>query len=336
MEEELQAPNDDKSFLKDLLSIFDGRLGRESFVRISIAYTIGLILVDTISYKIGIDKITLTVGSAIGGLILSPLYVRRLHDVGHPGYLYLMLILGDLLYVGIIISKIQLLWLFFLKIPFIFFSLYLAFWPGEEKNNKYGVPRRIRKVFFGTQWKQAKKEFLSFQGRLSRKWFFGVGVVFSILFAKCSESLILASQLSYFCRMIQSSPDPDLKAFSKIYDPFAIAAIGFFGLISILIATYIYSSLCVRRLYDIGWDRKLASIPIGIYLIYNFSTACFFFQDEFHLGRLSVSEVDKIVIFCAIVAIVQIITILILIFWPSQKGANQYGVNPVEAGLLPG
>ena len=42
------------------------------------------------------------------------------------------------------------------------------------------------------------------------------------------------------------------------------------------------------------------------------------------------------IIFCVLAILLEFVSWVVLCSVPSQKGANEYGVNPVEEGLLPG
>ena len=319
---------------------FEGRMGRESYAKKMILYTIALMIAFLVIWVLILqEKINsspmIIIGSIISYVVLSPLYIKRLHDIGHSGAYYLV---SSLLYIptlwGMIMGLKSPILMSLLSIPSGLFALYVIFWPGENKENRYGGPQRIRKEIFTTQKEQFRKEFLSFRGRLNRKWFFGV-VFFAYFFLQTYSGMLDNVGLLFVLQGKDGS-------FIDISAMLIALVVGTAGTI---VGLYFICSLIVRRLQDMGWHRILMILPLGIYLfsmlypIYIMLTASSILDLMKALGWTALGftlasrgDTPPIVY----VFLIQLAIGLILIFWPSQKGTNKYGVNPVEAGLLPG
>lgn len=108
------------------------RLGRFGFFGY---WLLAVVVVAVISYPAAvlsrdmsgtqnIELLRLILTAMLGYLMVLPVSVRRLHDIGWSGW-----------------------WVLLLFVPFVFAALFLAllFWPGTKEANRFGPPPKVRR-----------------------------------------------------------------------------------------------------------------------------------------------------------------------------------------------
>ena len=302
----------------------------------------------------GLLMVVMLVGMMV---VAFSLVARRLHDLGYSGwwilggfaYSLVAMALGIIPVVGSIATAsysrgpsleffgslgfmINLILL--LMVPLYLVIIALGLWPGNGEENQYGPPTRKRNLTFSSNWEQVKKEFFSFSGRLNRKWF--IGMMFAISFY---SGYIGAAFLIYGAVGI---------GFAFASDSIVTGIIScltlVIGLAGILIACYSYISLLARRVHDMGYSRwvgvgffflQILLSLISVYLVIDLFVELANMSRYFRHSR----DIDSLLgAFKGISAVssLSFLGMLLMMALPGTKGENKYGVNPVDAGLLPG
>jgi len=310
---------------------FSGRLGRAAYLKRAVVLGIiavvffwgsafafgnafkradtGLVIFVTILFSLPL---------AVSQLSMT---VRRLHDLGHSG----LWLLGLFFY---LIACLAFSWPeeipFIFSLPATFLAFYSTFWPGSNEENRYGLPQRGLRKLVGSGWVQFKQEFFSWEGRISRRWFF----LPMVILISYTGSAILVTMLCLYVFSIEiylvRMPMFDWLDFLVFLIVHAILWIC--GLLACV-------GFCVRRLNDIGWPKFLAIVPVIIFaLIPSYWVVKIWAVNSMLLFALFAREVGSILFWLA----ASVVCFLAFSLVPGQKGANQHGENPVTAGLVPG
>lgn len=325
---------------------FTGRIGREDYSK-KIFIFLGIIIIFSMFFgatflnssrhngeSLIVIAMLLVFTFAVSYLGLS---ARRLHDMGKSGiwsifpiiYLLAMFFLMSKFFSTLTIEKVDFLRIAFLSkiinLPLVLFSLYLFFWPGQRVENLHGVPPREIVHSGRSYFEQIKQEFFSFQSRLSQKWFIGIFIA-TWLIQEYFEELMMISNVLI-----------DTAQLAKTFNYFLGLGGMTISMIGILSLLFCFTSLALRRIQDIGWNRYLVVIPVGLKF---FSTFYPLYSPEF-FGRIRMIFFSKVPMSLLLswdtyMYLGGLLTLVALALIPGQEGVNQYGINPVEAGLLPG
>ena len=306
--------------------------------------------------------------AVIGGLLMVAMIVgvmvvtfslasRRLHDLGYSGwwilggfaYSIVVIAIGILPVIGSIATAtysrgpgleffgslgfmINLILL--LMVPLYLVIIALGLWPGNQGENQYGPPTRKRVVAFASNWEQVKKEFFSFSGRLNRKWFIGMMFAISLHSGYIGAAFLVYGAVGIGLAFISDSIGTGIISCLTLL----------IGLAGILIACYSYISLLARRVQDMGYSRWVGvgfffvQILLGLVSVYLMFDLLVELANTSRYFRSSQDIEGLVGAFKGISAVssLSFLGMLLMMALPGTKGENQYGVNPIDAGLLPG
>ena len=200
------------------------------------------------------------------------------------------------------------------------YGYWLLFWPGNRGENLYGEPMRDRRSAPLSQWEQAKEEYFSFAGRLNRKWF----ILLSLFFGSIIWNSLMMAGESY--RLLSS----DMIGWQGMISGTLQMILGILGLLLFGIS---YISLIIRRVQDSRLYHFFSHLFVMSYLLS--------FIGKGYLSFFGVTEMSSLaqgvkIVFCVLAILLEFVSWIVLCFVPSQRGANEYGANPIEEGLLPG
>lgn len=318
-------------------SIFSvtGRIGREAYYYRSLCFVIlAMVMFGVASLFFGgtLALLASPVGKGLTVLLALAMlgtHIQRAHDIGISWKMPLLFMFvlpminlyfsnfASLMSGGAVnpplISVI-------INVVSVWYGHWLILWPGERKESVYGMPTREYRYFFSNQWEQAKREYFSFEGRINRKWFFGLSWIFGmtiwIAFMDLGEG--------YRTLIV-----PSLTMESVLRG----ALKGIAGVAGILVFGRAYLSLIMRRVQDSKWPHFFAHLFSLIFLLSGIGKLYLLFFGATEMNSLA--QGIKI-LFSIFAMILEWISWLVLCVISSKPGENQYGKNPVEEGFLPG
>ena len=313
----------------------NGRIGRETYGLRTLAFllVIGVVMgIAGLFYGSVLALLLSPVGKGMM-VVLSSLmlttYIQRAHDIGvgalMPVLVCLVFPVANFVFftseiVGVERGNDSSRFSSFVVFLATWYGYWLLFWPGDRGKNLYGEPMRDRRSVPLSQWEQAKEEYFSFAGRLNRKWF----ILLSLFFGSIIWNSLMMTGESY--RLLSS----DVISWQGMISGTLQMILGIFGLLLFGIS---YISLIIRRVQDSRLYHFFSHLFVMIYLLS--------FIGKGYLSFFGVTEMSSLaqgvkIIFCVLAILLEFVSWIVLCFVPSQRGANEYGANPIEEGLLPG
>lgn len=340
---------------------FSGRIGRETYYKKQF-YLFLLLLLPAMLFLmllavVGLGSLAVFLGVSLGGFYLicnCSIATRRLHDLGRSGIALFFLVFGfimagahvtysfnslminhsrdmkeieELLFQQALLAPLVQL----IAVPFMLLISYIGLWPGQKKENEYGKPERVHNFNDISDWEQVKREFLSFSGRLSRKWFIGMlflGISWNFRFSGIVVSPQMSLQMLFSSGWIY-------KLNQSMEIPLWVKSVAILnvvlGTVLFLALVLCFTSLVVRRIQDIGWPSFIGVGVVGFwtYIVLKDLPNILMSSPIGDITEESLrSEIQLLWITMGMIGLLMII--------PSKQGENRYGLNPIEAGLLPG
>lgn len=331
---EKEAPQLKVGVFTNVFSL-NGRIGRETYGLRTLAFllVIGVVMgIAGLFYGSVLAFLLSPVGKGMM-VVLSSLmlttYIQRAHDIGvgalMPVLVCLVFPVANFVFftseiVGVERGTGSSRFSSLVVLLATWYGYWLMLWPGERIGNQYGEPQRNRRSIPLSQWGQVKEEYFSFAGRLNRKWF----ILLSLLFGSILWNLLFLSGEKF--RLLFGG----VMGWQEIGSAIFQLILGVSGLVLFGSA---YVTLVMRRVQDSRLYHFFGHLFILIYLLSLIGKA--------YLSLFGATEMSSLaqgvkIIFCVLAILLEFVSWVVLCSVPSQKGANEYGVNPVEEGLLPG
>ena len=356
-----ELPVESKENFMQKYCSFSGRIGRETYHRKQCYLLLQLVLPVMVALMflvfVGLGSLAAFLGVSLGGFYLicnCSIATRRLHDLGRSGIALFFLVFGfimagahvtysfnslminhsqemkeiqELLFQQALLAPLVQL----IAVPFMLLISYIGLWPGQKKENEYGKPERVHNFNDISDWEQVKREFLSFSGRLSRKWFIGMlflGISWNFRFGGIVVSPQMSLQMLFSSGWIY-------KLNQSMEIPLWVKSIAILnvvlGIVLFLALVLCFTSLVVRRIQDIGWPSFIGVGVVGFwnYIVLKDLPNVLLSSPIVTVTEESMrSEIRLLWIAMGMIGLLMIV--------PSKQGENRYGLNPIEAGLLPG
>ena len=313
----------------------NGRIGRETYGLRTLAFLllVGIVIGITGIFYGGIVALLLSpMGKGIMMILASLMlttYVQRAHDIGIgplvPILVCLVFPVANFVFftseiVGVEQGSDSSRFSSLVVLGVTWYGYWLLLWPGDRGENLYGESMRDRRSAPLDQWEQAKEEYFSFAGRLNRKWF----ILLSLFFGSIIWNSLMMTGESY--RLLSGGA----MGWQGMISGTLQMILGIFGLLLFGIS---YISLIIRRVQDSRLYHFFSHLFVMIYLLSLIGKG--------YLSLFGVTEMSSLaqgvkIIFCMLAILLEFVSWIVLCSVSSQRGANEYGANPIEEGLLPG